>query len=339
MPSQLLNLRSLAARLPDTTLLQRFNRAYITTAIKDQQDAIVQWLGYDPLLDVRYGEGDIQLVTEGDYVGNYRLETETWPLLNDTTSAIFPGIFFTYPNTYLPSVGITPDHIRASVQTGEVYIPLVLASGAYLGGDIATVSATGWNGTYVAGYGTGINDPSPSGGGTGFSATLTIAGGGISGYTNLIGGSGFKNTPVMVITGNGQSAGIVPVIQGGSIVDLTIVNPGVGYSAAMVAVSTAPAYKTFPAPPSLQRACALLVQEQLQLADPANSLSSIPIPQGSGMISQIRTRTQAISFRPTAVNPSAARNNAAVLGAGTPLSTQAMQILVRFKKGRQIFMM
>lgn len=339
MPAQLLTLRELAARLPDTSLMQRFNKMFLAQTIRDKQDAITQYLGYDPVLDIRYGEGTIELVTEGQYVGNYRVETPTWPLLNDSPTAIFQDFFFTYPNTYLPSLGVTTDRFDAALETGEVYIPLVLASGAYLGGDISTVTAVGWKGHYVAGYGTGHNEPTPSGGGTGFSATLTVSGGQIIGYSNLVGGSGFRNPPVLVITGTGSSGAVTPVMSadGSSVASLQIFQPGLNYvGTTTVAVSSAPAFNSFPAPLSLKRALALLVREQLQSDDPTNQINSLPNPTGTGGISSLRTRTQSIGFRAVATPQKGAN---APLGLGTPLSAEAMNILTRLFKKRFVFIM
>jgi hypothetical protein len=73
-----------------------------------------------------------------------------------------------------------------------------------------------------------------------------VAGGFVVGFTNLWGGWGYTNTPVVRIKGGGGSgAEVVAVVSNGMVGSLQVLNPGLGYTSAPVVVI---------APPFIERA-------------------------------------------------------------------------------------
>jgi predicted phage tail protein len=79
-------------------------------------------------------------------------------------------------------------------------------------------------------------------GGSGASATVTLNAGQITGFTSIVGGSGYSQTvpPSVNITGNGIGAVIkANVSVGGAVTGFTILNAGSGYTSCTISISGA----------------------------------------------------------------------------------------------------
>ena len=92
-------------------------------------------------------------------------------------------------------------------------------------------------------------------GGTGASATATVAGGVVTGFTGLVGGSGYTFPPsVYIIGGGGTGAAATTTVAGGAVTGITLTNPGIGYtSVPTVTIGSDKDVKMVPAilPPTL----------------------------------------------------------------------------------------
>lgn len=76
-------------------------------------------------------------------------------------------------------------------------------------------------------------------GGSAASATPTLSGGAITGFTGLVGGTGYSTLvpPSINITGNGTGAQVAAVVSGGAVTGFTILNGGSGYTTASISIS------------------------------------------------------------------------------------------------------
>jgi hypothetical protein len=81
--------------------------------------------------------------------------------------------------------------------------------------------------TVVRGADTGVTN------GSGASVTATVAGGAVTGFTGLVGGSGYINGALISFSGGGGTGAVaVATVTGGVITAITVFNGGTGYTSA-----------------------------------------------------------------------------------------------------------
>ena len=74
--------------------------------------------------------------------------------------------------------------------------------------------------------------------GSGATADVTVGGGIITGFTSLVGGSGYTSVPTVVISGDGAGATAHAVLTSGVVTSLVVDNPGTStYTSATVAIT------------------------------------------------------------------------------------------------------
>ena len=85
----------------------------------------------------------------------------------------------------------------------------------------------------------GMVDCLSTDGGTGASATPTLSSGSITGFTSIVGGSGYSSLipPSVNIAGNGTGAQVSAVVSGGAVTGFNILNPGTGYTTCTISIS------------------------------------------------------------------------------------------------------
>ena len=78
-------------------------------------------------------------------------------------------------------------------------------------------------------------------GGTGASATVILTSGSITGFTSIVGGSGYSSLvpPSVNITGDGTDAQISAIVSGGAVTGFNILNAGTGYTTCTISISGA----------------------------------------------------------------------------------------------------
>lgn len=78
-------------------------------------------------------------------------------------------------------------------------------------------------------------------GGSGASAVVTLSSGSITGFTSIIGGSGYSDLvpPSVNITGDGTNAQVSANVVAGAVTGFNILNPGIGYTTCTISISGA----------------------------------------------------------------------------------------------------
>ena len=87
----------------------------------------------------------------------------------------------------------------------------------------------------------GMVDCLSTDGGSGASANVTLSGGSITGFTSIVGGSGYSNIvpPSVNISGDGTGAIVSANVSGGAVTGFNILNAGSGYTTCSISISGA----------------------------------------------------------------------------------------------------
>jgi hypothetical protein len=153
-------------------------------------------------------------------------------------------------NTAIFTVSIGPGAAVSGVQVvngGHQYSAssyATITGGGGTGASVALQAQAGViTGITVVSGGLGYTSPptvsvtDPTAAGSGFVGVVEISGGQIISPVQISGGTGYLTNPVVTVIGDGTGAQIEPVVTGGQVSGLLIVNPGFGYSVALVQFS------------------------------------------------------------------------------------------------------